>query len=77
MRLGAWLRSGEGIGWLVARTMLNSLYRVPFLYIFMVCVLCYCCFLFVVLALFFVLFVIFSCYRGSFVVDSHIQRIVL
>ena len=27
-RLGAWLRSGEGIGWLAAGTMPNSLYRV-------------------------------------------------
>ena len=32
MRLGAWLRSGEGIGWLAAGTIPNSLYRVPFLY---------------------------------------------
>ena len=34
MRFGAWLRSGEGIGWLAAGTTVylvpNSLYRVPF-----------------------------------------------
>ena len=30
MRLGAWFRSGEGIGWLAAGTIPNSLYRVPF-----------------------------------------------
>ena len=34
MRLGAWLRSGEGIGWLAAGTIPNSLYRVPFFYLF-------------------------------------------
>ena len=48
-RLGAWLRSGEGIGWLAAGTMPNSLYRVPFVYLFLACVFCYSCsFLFVV-----------------------------
>ena len=31
-RLGAWLRFGEGIGWLAAGTMPNSLYRVLFAY---------------------------------------------
>ena len=34
-RLGAWLRSGEGIGWLAAGTMPISLYRVPFVYFFL------------------------------------------
>ena len=33
-RLGAWLRSGEGIGWLATGIIPNSLYRVPFLYFF-------------------------------------------
>ena len=48
-RLGAWLRSGEGIGWLAAGTMPNSLYRVPFVNLFLACVFCYSCsFLFVV-----------------------------
>ena len=37
-RLGAWLRSGEGVGWLAAGTMPNSLYRVPFVYLFLACV---------------------------------------
>ena len=40
MRLGAWLRSGEVIGWLLAGTIPNSLYRVPFSYIFFWHVLC-------------------------------------
>ena len=44
MRLGAWLRSGEGIGWLAAGTIPNSLYRVPFSYLFLACALCFCCF---------------------------------
>ena len=47
MCLGAWLRSGEGIGWLAAGTVPNSLYRVPS-YLFLAYALCYCCFLFVV-----------------------------
>ena len=48
-RLGAWLRSGEGIGWLAAGTMPNSLYRVPFVDLFLAYVFCYSCsFLFVV-----------------------------
>ena len=29
---GAWLRAGEGIGWLAAGTMPNSLYRMPLVY---------------------------------------------
>ena len=33
-RLGAWLRSGEGIGWLAAGIIPNTLYRVPFFYFF-------------------------------------------
>ena len=41
-RLGAWLRPGEGIGWLAAGTMPKSLYRVPFVYFFLACVFCYC-----------------------------------
>ena len=35
MRLGAWLRPGEGIGWLAAGTMPNSLYRMPVVYLFL------------------------------------------
>ena len=46
-RLGAWLRSGEGIGRFAAGTIPNSLYRVPFFYLFLACVFCYCSFLFV------------------------------
>ena len=54
IRLGVWLRSGEGIGWLAAGTIPNSLYRVPF-YLFLGCVFysivlfflsflfCFCC----------------------------------
>ena len=41
--LGAWLRAGEGIGWLAAGTMPNSLYRMPLLYLFLTCVFCYSC----------------------------------
>ena len=36
-RLGAWLRSGEGIGWLAAGIIPNSLYRLPFFYLFLAC----------------------------------------
>ena len=47
--LGAWLRAGEGIGWLAAGTMPNSLYRMPLVYLSLTCVFCYSCsFLFVV-----------------------------
>ena len=47
--LGAWLRAGEGIGWLAAGTMPNSLYRMPLVCLFLACVFCYSCsFLFVV-----------------------------
>ena len=47
--LGAWLRAGEGIGWLAAGTMPNSLYRMPLVYLFLAYVFCYSCsFLFVV-----------------------------
>ena len=52
MCLGVRLRSGEGIGWLAAGTVPNSLYRVPFSYLFLACALCYCSFLFVVSVLF-------------------------
>ena len=46
---GAWLRAGEGIRWLVAGTMPNSLYRMPLVYLSLTCVFCYSCsFLFVV-----------------------------
>ena len=55
---GAWLRAGEGIGWLAAGTMPNSLYRMPLVYLFLTCVFCYSCsFLFVV----FCVFVFFFC----------------
>ena len=33
----AWLRSGEGIGWLAADTKPNSLYRVPFYFFWHLC----------------------------------------
>ena len=33
MRLGVWLRSREGIGWLAAGTIPNSLYGLPFFYL--------------------------------------------
>ena len=41
MRLGAWLRPREGIGWLAAGAIPNSLYRVPFFYLFLACVCVY------------------------------------
>ena len=62
-RLGAWLRSGEGIGWFAAGTIPNSLYRVPFFYLFLARVFCFCSFLLVV----FVFVVFFFCSRWSFV----------
>ena len=37
--LGAWLRAGEGIGWLAAGTMPNSLYRMPLVYLSDLCIL--------------------------------------
>ena len=40
---GAWLRAGEGIGWLAAGTMPNSLYRMPLVYLSLTCVFCYSC----------------------------------
>ena len=50
---GAWLRAGEGIGWLAAGTMPNSLYRMPLVYLSLTCVFCYSCsFLFVVCCVF-------------------------
>ena len=67
-RLGARLRSGEGIGWLAAGIIPNSLYRVPFFDLFLACVLCYCSFLFVVSVLFryvFLFFVFVFCSRWS------------
>ena len=52
--LGAWLRAGEGIGWLTAGTMPNSLYRMPLVYLFLNCVFCYSCsFLFLCVFVFF------------------------
>ena len=39
--LGAWVRAGEGIGWLAAGTMPNSLYRMPLVYLSLTCVFCY------------------------------------
>ena len=61
-RLGAWLQSGEGIGWLAAGTIMpNYLYRVPFVYLFLTCVFCYSCsFLFVVFVLCVCVFVLLS-----------------
>ena len=62
--LGAWLRTGEGIGWLAAGTMPNSLYRMPLVYLFLNCVFCdSCSFLFVV----FCVFVFFFCSHWSLV----------
>ena len=66
--LGAWLRAGEGIGWLAAGTMPNIVpitsylvvddYRMPLVYLSLACVFCYSCsFLFVV----FCVFVFFFC----------------
>ena len=61
--LGAWLRAGEGIGWLAAGTMPNSLYRMPLVYLFLTCVFCYSCsYLFVVCV-----FVFFFCSHWSLV----------
>ena len=71
-RLGAWLRSGEGIGWLAAGITPNSVYRVPFYLLLacvfcVFCVFCYCSFLFVVSILFrYVSFVLFSALVGAF-----------
>ena len=66
--LGAWLRAGEGIRWLAAGTMPNSLYRMPLVYLFLTCVFCYSCsFLFVV----FCVFVFFFCSHWS-LVDVHL-----
>ena len=62
--LGGWLRAGEGIGWLAAGTMPNSLYRMPLVYLSLACVFCYSCsFLFVV----FCVFVFFFCSHWSLV----------
>ena len=55
-RLGAWLRPGEGVGWLAAGTMSNSLYRMPVVYLFLACVFCYS---------FSFLLVVFVCLRYS------------
>ena len=61
---GAWLRAGEGIGWLAAGTMPNSLYRMPLVYLSLTCVFCYSCsFLFVVCV--FVCFSLLSLELGS------------
>ena len=61
-RLGAWLRSGEGIGWLAAGTMPKSLYRVPFVYLFLAFVFCYyCSFLFLFVFFFVDVPLIFFC----------------
>ena len=57
-RLGAWLRSGEVTGWLAAGTMSNSLYRVPFVYLFLACVFCH--------SYSFPFFVVFVCVFFSF-----------
>ena len=62
--LGAWLRAGEGIGWLAAGNIPNSLYRMPLVYLFLACVFCYSCsFLFVV----FCVLVFFFCSHWSLV----------
>ena len=66
MRLGAWLRSGEVIGWLAAGIIPNSLYRVPFSYLFFWHVLCVIVPLFLSFLSCFC-FVLFSCSRWSFV----------
>ena len=56
LRLGAWLRSGEGIGWLAAGTVLNPLYRVAFFYRFLACALCQYCYLIFVVFYFVIVF---------------------
>ena len=61
-RLGAWLRPGEGIGWLAAGTMPNSLYRMPVVYFFSG--MCILLFLFLSLCRF-RLFVFFFCSHWS------------
>ena len=38
---GGWLAAGEGIGWLAAGTMPNSLYRMPLVYLSLTCVFCF------------------------------------
>ena len=54
----------EGIGWLAAGTMPNSLYRMPLVYLSLACVFCYTCsFLFVVCCV----FVFFFCSHWSLV----------
>ena len=63
-RLGAWLRSGDGMGWLAAGVIPNSLYRVPFFYLFLAGKFCYCSFLFVVSVSF---RYVFFCSRWRFV----------
>ena len=63
-RLGAWLRPGEGIGWLAVGTMPNSLYRMPAAYLFLTCIFCYSCSFFYVV---FCLFVFFFCSHRSLV----------
>ena len=63
-RLGAWLRSGEGIGWIAAGTMPNSLCRVPFVHLFLARLFCYSCSLSLS---FLFLFVFFFCSHWSFV----------
>ena len=60
---GAWLPAGEGIEWLAAGTMPNSLYRMPLVYLSLTCVFCYSCsFLFVVCV-----FCVFLCSHWSLV----------
>ena len=69
MRLGAWLRSGEGTGWLAAGTIPNSLSRALFFYLFLVCIFC-CSFLFVVFFFFFVVFTyLFFVQQTTYVLD--------
>ena len=71
-RLGARLRSGEGIGWLAAGIIPNSLYRVPFFDLFWhvcyVIVPFFLSFLFCFVMFFCFLFFVFCfCSRWSFV----------
>ena len=63
--LGAWLRAGEGIGWLAAGTMPNSLYRMPLVYLFLAYVFCYSCSF---------LFVVFVCFSFFFLFSLELGR---
>ena len=60
-RLRAWLRSGDGIGWLAAGIIPNSLYRVPFFYLFLAGAFCYYCSFKVLSSFLFCFVILFFC----------------